>query len=349
MSAHRPRLALFCIVLSGVFALGWQSRSAASERADSGPLALPTDLQDIRATRGQVFSYEHLVTTPDGAELHILEKFTLRSVFTKPRRAILMLTPTFVTNGIYDATIEGDASYNALERMAKQGFFAFAVTYEGYGQSSFPEDGREVTFEKSLAQAGHLLELIRSARRVSKVDVLGGSMGAGLAVALGSVGGPVPLGHVGKIVLTSFVYEEFSPFVQENVFTPELQALLESLPYLETTPDMYGMVLSAAEPQVLDWAIASFPGVYATGPTLEGFYLPTSPAEDGRAPALHIWGDADIMNTLNDVNAFQADYGGTVDLVIVPGAAHSPLLEPTRDIVFEEIITFLNEGDEHDE
>ncbi len=333
---------IFFVVIAGLVAMGCENTPQTVELEQNNDLALSITDEEVQTSRwDRVFTFEHMVEMPDGAELHIIEKFSVRSFFKRPRRAILMLTPTFVTNEIYDADISGDPSYNALEIMAKAGYFAFAVTYEGYGESSHPADGRDVTFEKTLAQMGYLIELIRWARALPKVDILGGSMGSGLAIALGGVDSPIPYSHVGKIVLTSLIYNDLSAFVKENFFTPELQAMLAALPYLETVPEMYPLVLSAAEPHVLGWAMATFPGVYATGPTLEGFDLPTSEAENGRVPALQIWGDADPMNDFDDVMMFQTEYGGDVDLVVVPGAAHSPLLEPTRDIVFDEVLAFL--------
>ncbi len=67
------------------------------------------------------------------------------------------------------------------------------------------------------------------------------------------------------------------------------------------------------------WAFSTFSGVYATDPTLEGFELPIYPAEDGRAPLLQFWGDEDPVTPLADVAAFQAEYGGPADVVVLPG------------------------------
>ena len=288
-----------------------------------------------------VFEFEYSIPVSEDASLHLLEKFTVKSLFSRDRKAVLMLPPTLTSNIFYDADIDDLGSYNVLKRMAKAGYFAFAVSYEGYGESSMPSDGRTVTFERTLSEIGFLVEVIRIARFTDKVDLIGGSMGAALAVALGSDGGPIPYAHIGRIVLTSMPYRNFSPFVEEEVFTPEFEEYLQSLSYIETGPEMYAPVAALATPEAAVWINTNFPGVYATGPTLEGFDLPMWPAELGRVPALQIYGELDIIHTMEDVAAFQSEYGGSVSLMVVEGGGHSPFFEAGRDDVFETIISFF--------
>lgn len=350
MSEKHPPLVLRCVVLVALIALGWPSQLTADEIVPTDASALSIDSYQLPKRGNQeVFEIEHLITVPDGAVIHVIERFTAKAIKAKKKRAILMLTPTTVTNLFYDIEIDGDLSYNTSHYMARHKFFVYAVSYEGFGESSIPPDGRDVTFETTLAQMGFLVELIRQARNVDKVNVLGGSFGAQLAVALGSVNGPIPHEHINKIALTSFTYREFSPFVQTYVFTPELKAFLESIPYLETTPETYGTVLSHTDPVFTAWGSTAFLGLYPTGPLLEAFYLPASPAQDGRVPALQFWGDEDIMNTMDDVTAFQNEYGAAAELVVLPGGAHSPLFEPGRDAVLEQIKSFFKQGDDDDD
>ena len=104
---------------------------------------------------------------------------------------------------------------------------------------------------------------------------------------------------------------------------------------------MYAPVAALATPEAIEWIFATLPGVYATGPTLEAFDLPMYPAELGRAPALQIYGSADIIHTMEDVEQFQNEYGGPVELMVVEGGGHSPIFEPAREAVWERIMTFL--------
>ena len=306
----------------------------------------PLDVEFCPAACDQVFTREHYVPVGDGATLHVVEKFTLASIATFPNRALLMLTGTLVTNKQYDTDVPGDESYDALVQAARQGYFAYSASYEGYGLSSHPEDGSTVTADRMLVQMGDLVEWIRHRRGVPKVDLMGASLGSSLCVALGGELSPIPRRHVGRIVLTSHVYKEVTPLFQEIFFNPELLAFLQNAPngYVETGPDAYGLILSHVTPEVGAWAYATFPGEYATGPTLEGFDLPVFDAEYGRAPALQVWGDQDPITPLSDVARFQSEYGGLVDLAVIPGGAHALTLEPTREQMWNAVFAFLDEG-----
>lgn len=70
---------------------------------------------------------EHFVDVGDGVTLHVVER-RLRED-RGPARAILMIPPTLATSALYDVRIEGDASTSALDRAARAGFVAFAVSY----------------------------------------------------------------------------------------------------------------------------------------------------------------------------------------------------------------------------
>ena len=292
----------------------------------------------------EVFTFDYQLPVGDGVYLHVVEKFTPKSVLRVDRRALLMLTGTLVTHDQYNAEIDGVPNINALEEAARAGYFAFAVTYEGYEGSSIPADGKTVTAERILDQLGVVVELIRFFRGVPEVDILGASLGSSLAIALGGTYSPIDPDHVGKIILTSKVYQEVTPLFEQVFFSPEVQELLLNAPdgYVQTGPENYGLIISEVEPEVAQWAAQTWPGVYAVGPTLEGFDLPIFDAEAGRAPALQFWGDADLITPYSDVEAFQADYGGPVSLSVIPGAGHAVSLEPSRDVFFEQSFDFLD-------
>lgn len=295
--------------------------------------------------RDRVFTLEHFVPVSEGARLHVIEKYTAASVVRRPRRAVVMLTGTLVTNVQYDADVPGDRGYNALERAAREGYFAFSVTYEGYGQSSHPADGRLVTAERMLRQMGDVVEWVRERRGVNRVDLLGASIGSSLAVALGGVHSPIHRNHIGRLVLTAVVYKSVTPLFQSIFFSPETRAALETAPggYIQTVPEMYGIILARAEPDAAAWAFEHFPGVYATGPTLEGFDLPVFDAQYGRAPALQFWGDQDPITPREDVEQFQREYGGPIRLVVLPGGGHTPNFEAVREVFWRQTFEFLNE------
>lgn len=296
-----------------------------------------------------IHSREHFVDVGDGVQLHVLERFSGRALLRHPRRAVLMIPATLTNNDLYDAQVAGDPSYNALDTFAAEGWFAYSVSYEGYGQSTHPDDGATVTIERSLPQMNEVLEWIRRRRFVRDVDILGTSVGSDLAIALGGLQNGRDRHHVGHIVLTATVYLAFSELVQTVAFTPEFEAFLLSIPdgYVETFPPFYDLVISEVDPDARAWAYATLPGIYATGPTLEAFDLPATDATSGRAPALTFWGTNDPVTTRDDVYALQADYGGDMRVVEIAGGGHGPYIEPGRHVFWEETFGFLTEDEHH--
>ncbi len=276
----------------------------------------------------QVFTFEHQVPVGNGVTLRVVEKFSPASVLALPRRAILMLPGTLVSGDMYDMYPDSEHDFNALDRAARAGFFAFAVTYEGYPGSSQPQHGGTVTAERTLQQLGVLVELIRISRLVPRVDLMGASFGSSLATALGGTLSPIPKPHIGRIVLQALVYKEVTPLFQEVFFSPEVQQALLNAPngYVPTGPEMYGLILAAADPAAAAWGFENFPDLYATGPTLEGFDLPVFDGKYGRAPALQFWGTMDPITPFEDVETFHQEYGGPSELRVMPGAGHAPFI-----------------------
>ena len=298
------------------------------------------------ATCEQLFTIEHMFETSDGTMLRVTERFSPASVFRIPRRAALMLPGTLVTGDQWDMRVNDGGEFSALDRLASEGFFAYAVTYEGYPGSEQPAEGSTVTAARSLEQMGELVEWIRARHFVPRVDLFGASFGSSLATALGGTMSPISHHHIGRMVLQAVVYKEVTPLFQQVFFSPEVQAALENAPggYILTSPEMYGLILLAADPDAAAYGFATFPDVYATGPTLSGFFLPVFDAMYGRSPALQFWGDVDPITPLSDAQQFQSEYGGDSELVIVPGAGHAPYIgdEATREIFWSESLEFLD-------
>jgi pimeloyl-ACP methyl ester carboxylesterase len=302
----------------------------------------------LQALCERVFEVDHLIDVGGGATLHVIEKFSGRSLLHLPRRAILMITPTLVTNALYDADVPGDPSYNALDRAAGQGYFAFAPSYEGYEGSSQPAEGKSVTAERSLEQMSQIVAWIRRHRLARKVDLYGMSLGASIATALGGVASPGNPNHVDRIVVAANVYGAFTPEAAA-IFSPEFKAFLESIPggYFTTDASFYFPVLALADPPALAWGLENLPGTYSLGPTLEAFDLPIFDAASGRAPLLQAWGTFDPLTPESDVLEFQAEYGGPSELVTFEGGGHSPFLEPAKEQFWETAFDFWSRGEAH--
>jgi pimeloyl-ACP methyl ester carboxylesterase len=310
--------------------------------------------QEVFSTRGrkalqvlcdQGFRFEHWINVGDGVTIHVIERFTGRSVLRLPHRALLMLPATLATNTYFDAAVGDDASYNALHQAASRGFFGFAMSYEGFGESTLPDDGRSVTAQRLLQHSAQVLEWIRTHRGVPQVDVFGTSIGAGIALALGGTESPINYHHVHRVVIATQVYKHFAPLAQA-MFTPEFKAFLLGQPdgYFLTTPDNYTAIFSGLEPAARAWAKATIPGIYPVGPILEGFDLPFFEAAPGRVPLLQFWGSDSPTTLRSDVEQLQQEYGGPHRLVVLDGAAHNPILEPVRHQFWDDVEEFLNAG-----
>src|SRR5262245_49975548 len=208
--------------------------------------------------------------------MYVVEKYTLDAVHREPRRALLMLPATLVTHTIWDARVDDTVDYNALERAAREGFFASTLDWEGSGRSSLPESGFDVTAERLIEDAGDVLEWIHRRRDVPRIDIFGSSLGSAIAVGLASDVGGQPSSHVGRLVLTAHVYKNASDFGNATIFSPGVHDLLRHAPngYVDTEPFHYGWIVSSATPEAQGYCFGTCPGRYAAGPTLEGFELP---------------------------------------------------------------------------
>lgn len=346
------------LLLCGASALGARQRDNAPAHSKDAARAQTAAVQeefsapargDIHELCDQEFGFDHAINVGDGVTIHVIERFSGRALLRFPHRALLMLPATLATNIYFDAEVGNDPSYNALRQAASRGFFGFAMSYEGFGESTLPHDGRSVTAQRILQHAGTVLEWIRTHRGVPKVDVFGTSIGTGIAIALGGTESPINHRHVNRVVIATTVYKQFSPETQA-VFSPAFQAFLLGLPggYLTTTAATYASIFSGLDPAALAWANANIPGVYPVGPVLEGFDLPFFEAAPGRAPLLQFWGSASPTTPREDVEQLQREYGGPHHLVVYEGAAHNPILEPIRHQFWEQVEAFLNAGSPHD-
>ena len=289
-----------------------------------------------------VFTLEHDVHVSHGATLHVIEKFSAKSVQGR-RRGILALSGTLVSCDQYNVDVDG---YNVLDRLAQHGYFAFCATYEGYPGSSTPADGNDVTKGRLLDEMGDIVEWARHSRNLGRMDTFGASLGSSLAFKLGGVGSSINRHHIRRVVLTANVYKAFSP--QVAPIFQGLFALFHTIPggYFTTDASFYAPLVGDAPQNVLDWIANDWPGTYAVGPTLAGEVLPPFQAADGRAPSLQILGDEDPITPLTDAQEFQAEYGGPHELFQLANAGHSPYFNPGKEVFWAKVFDFLDDGND---
>jgi pimeloyl-ACP methyl ester carboxylesterase len=348
----KTMIALACLLMAGyVTQVDADAEYAGSAQVAAVQQELSSPANAVLQTLcHKEFKFEHLIDVGEGIHLHVIERFSGRSALRFPHRALLMLPATLAANTYFDAELEGDPSFNALHQAASRGFFGFAMSYEGFGESSIPEDGTTVTVARLLAHTGEVVEWIRTHRGVPKVDVFGTSIGAGIAIAIGGTESPIDFHHINRVAIATNVYKTFTPATQA-VFTPEFKAFLVGLPggYITTTTTTYASIFAGMDPAALSWANATLPGSYPVGPLLAGgFDLPFFAAAAGRAPLLQFWGSDSPTTPLSDVEQLQNEYGGHHELVVYEGAAHNPMLEPVRHQFWDQVEAFLNAGASHE-
>jgi hypothetical protein len=293
-----------------------------------------------------VFAVDYDVPVGQGRHLHVIEKFSTESLLRHDRHGVFMITGSLVNANQYDAVLDdGDVQFSALDRAARHGYFAAAASFEGYDDSSHPADGSVVTAERLTPELGAAIETFRILHGLSSVDLLGASVGASIAERIGGIESPIDPHHIGKIAVTSHVYKSVTPLFEAAFFSPEVHQLFLDAPngYIQTAPPFYALILTASEPEVVDWTNSHFPGTYATGPTLEGFDLPVFEADEGRADLLQFWGDQDPITPFADVQQFQAEYGGRASYVVLPGGGHAPYYEPVRELFWERLFEFFDD------
>jgi pimeloyl-ACP methyl ester carboxylesterase len=347
----KTMIAIVCLLMAGYVT------QVSAEAEDAGSAQVAAVQQELSSPASaalqtlchQEFRFEHWIDVGEGVRIHVLERFSGRSVLRFPHRALLMLPATLAANTYFDAEVEGDPSFNALHQAASRGFFGFAMSYEGFGESSIPEDGKTVTAARILDHTGAVVEWIRTHRGVPQVDVFGTSIGAAIAIAIGGTESPIDFRHINRVAIATNVYKTYSPETQA-VFSPEFKALLLGLPggYITTTTDNYTSIFAGMDPAALAWANATIPGTYPVGPLLGGFELPFFEAAPGRVPLLQFWGSESPTTPLADVEQLQNEYGGPHELVVYDGAAHNPILEPVRHQFWDQVEAFFNEGSSHE-
>ncbi|WP_394834942.1 alpha/beta fold hydrolase [Pendulispora rubella] len=272
------------------------------------------------------------------------EKFTLRSWLRHPRRAILMLPGPIVKASFYDLHTDGYAFQSDL---ARAGFFAFAIDYEGTGESTYPADGRSVTHAFLVDEARKVLDTVRLLRGVSRVDVHGQSIGGAVASELCA-----DATRARTCVMSSMLYRTGSAFFNQVFLDPAFIAFLESQPngYLAATPPFYSLNIVTRSPApVANEILATQPGPYAVMSVLTPAYgLPWFDPTRAKVPGLIVQGTLDTIPAAEDPEDLRAAYGacggGTAKLVWIAGAGHIPLIEnaPFHTEYKTAVLHFLN-------
>jgi pimeloyl-ACP methyl ester carboxylesterase len=339
MNAARAHLVVFAALLTLGCAGEVVEQAGADLGASEAPLlgAAPLPPEVIRAlTRprdlseaelDEVHELHHYLPVGPGRRVHVTETFTLRGWLSWPHRAVLLLPGTLSQGSFYNLDVDG---YRFQDTLAREGFFAFAVDYEGSGESTYPANGYDVTHDYLVAANRPILSFIRLARLVPKVDVLGESNGGSIATELCADGRAVR-----SCVLTSMLYVEGTDFFNSVFLDPGFVWFLTNQPdgYLDVGPELYFNILARMSPEVAAATLDTQPGVYAMGPVVVGLSgLPWFDPTRAAVPGLIIQGTEDSIATQADADLLAAAYGsvggGEATVARIEGAGMIPRTEP---------------------
>jgi len=319
--------------------------SSSAQASDA--MDLPTEVsQAVQKARpnmpanwlDRIYRLEHEVPVGNQQTLHVTETFTLRSWLRFPHRAAVMVTSATAKGSLWNVDVDG---YDGGAILAKRGFFAYAVDPLGVGESTMPADGRTITFQQQINTIKTVIQAVRLARGVPKVDLIGESYGG--AVLTQICANPA---ITRSCTVSSIFYRQLSA-VGASLFTPEFLAFLDSLPngYFPQDASSFDGLLALSPPDVVDYVHATQPGLYATA----AFYavydgLPYFDPSVAQVPGLVLRGEGDFLDDAADDEALAADYGGGASLVTIPGATHIPRLEtsPSSANYWNAVLGFID-------
>ena len=293
---------------------------------------------------GPVITRTHTIRVGDHGRVVARESFTIESLLRWPRRAIVLLNGTPTSGELYNIPIDG---YRGREILARHGFFAFTLDFEGSGESTFPEDGFSLTFDAHTDAMRDVVDYIRAARFVPRVDVLGEAEGGGVAAQLCA-----DAARIRSCTLSSMLYrtptDAFNAFFQ----SPGFRAMVFGAPqgYLDIPPELYFNVLVASPPDVATWTLANQPGRYSMGLIAEELAgLPAYDPTGARVPGLIIRGELDQNAPVSDTLELAQAYGSAggaapASIVSIPGAMMQPRLEgaPHNDQFWDAVLAFID-------
>jgi pimeloyl-ACP methyl ester carboxylesterase len=339
MNVVRPRFALVALALASSFSVGCAGDPDAA-LASEEPLVeterMPDDLAEWTrhpercdaALLDRVFTLDHHVRVGRDRTVHVVERFTLRAFLRHTRRGALLLPGPVSVASFWEIDVDG---YRFQSDLARQGLFTFAIDYEGTGESTYPADGFAVSQELLVGEARTVLAALGAMRRIPRMDVVGESVGGGIATELCA-----DADRTRSCTLASMVYTDITPFAQAVFLDPGFIAFLESQPngYLDVPPPLYFNVVARSTPDVSAAILATQPGVYAVAPLLDPVDRPWYDPTHANVPATIIIGTEDDIETQADPDLLAAAYGSArhhhpaTHIVRIAGAGHIPRIEP---------------------
>jgi alpha-beta hydrolase superfamily lysophospholipase len=280
------------------------------------------------------------VRTVRGETVRVSETISRAALKRKDRRVIVLVPGTIgVSQHLYEPPFAG---YDAAAILARAGYITVTMDLPGFGASTGPADGAQVTGAFAAARLAPALRRVARRHGVARVDVYG-EAGSGTGTVLN-------LARRARIVRTvtgAGVYYLRSGTLGSLLTTRAWKLLLDGSPrgYLQTNPALYPMFFTGSPPALSAYMARTLPGAYPTGFFQEAYAkraggpdalldpLPgasfTGPITDpapAKVPALFLQGGDDLVAAPGDTAALASDYGrtgdGHADAVTLPGGTH---------------------------
>jgi pimeloyl-ACP methyl ester carboxylesterase len=361
MTVVRPWSALYALAVSlSLVALGegcagdpeggtLASDPAALVESEDVPREVTERLRDLRHcddhALDHVYTVHHHVRVGRDRNVHVVEMFTLRAFLGRERRGALLLPGPVSVASFYEIDVDG---YRFQSDLARLGMFTFVPDYEGAGESTYPADGFSVDQDFLVGEMRTVLAAMRSLRAIPRVDVIGESIGGGIAAELCD-----DATRVRSCVLSSMLYREGTPFFTSVFLDPGFLGFLRSQPngYLDVGPSLYFNIVAGTTPDVGAAILATQPGVYAVGPLLAPTNLPWFDPTEASVPGLVIVGTLDDIQTQADADDLAAAYGShhhrhrpSARVVHIAGGGHIPRVEPApiNTQFFDAVVDFVD-------
>ena len=295
----------------------------------------PQSLDDIR---DEVHRTRFFLSFAPAKSIFVTEYYTLGSLRRQPPRGAIFLTAIEYRGSFWDVPVEG---HNALEMAARRGFFAYTIDWVGLGESYHPPDGSKIDYRTNADPVSKLVDYIRQARKVAKVDLIGEGHGGEVVSVLAA-----DSERIRSVVMTNMYYRALG--AAKQFFTPEFKAFLEAAPAGYWVPNVMAKTLfSVRNQEIRDYVFASqkdlevpvgpFLGIYGTGPL-------TSTAKNARVPALILTPEHGALAGPGDMEQLKVDWGGGAKLVTVGGSHHLSRMESPEvaEEYFRELFSFLD-------
>lgn len=273
--------------------------------------------------------------------LYVREKFTRSADVAALARSgkIVLLAHGAGTPGTvaFDLQVPGQfaTTYSLMDYLASRGFDVFAMDYQNYGRSEQHACGLCVSTQAAANDVNAVIDYIRKLRGVDRINVLGWSWGT-------TVTGLFAMQHPAKVkrlvMYAPPVWSEprgQAPTAEFRTVTPDnSRGLFEA-------PASDDIVVESWVKAVDQWGPKAPNGVLVD----LNSRMPITDPKKITVPTMIIIGDLDRLTPINQANlpGYFASLPNTdKQLIIIPGAGHTLLVQKPRLRFYSEVAKWLS-------